>query len=316
MTDDYKHVNQAILLAKIEVTYGTDPSPVGANAVLCTQPQIKILADKEERKFVSPTISPLAPQYVGCTQEVNFQVEARTSNAAGTAPEIGPLLRACGFKQTVVESTSVTYELVSKDMESCAIYVYFGGTLHKLLGARGNVKFIGGTNKYGLFDFTMRAVYAGRTAVTAPTPVYDTRLPEIVKHATVSLTPEGGSAFIPVMTTLEWDLKNEIFVRQDVTQTEGIKEIVIAGRAPSGTFDPEMPTLTTKDFWDEFKSRTASAMVFGYGVAGADSKIQFNCPKVVYDPPEYQNRGPVLAHKIPFTCEYDEGDDELKITYK
>ncbi|MCK7495178.1 MAG: hypothetical protein MZW92_31855 [Comamonadaceae bacterium] len=41
--------------------------------------------------------------------QLTFDVEIKGSGAAGTAPELGVLLKGCGFGETVVAVTSVTY---------------------------------------------------------------------------------------------------------------------------------------------------------------------------------------------------------------
>ena len=90
-----------ILLAKIETTYGTDSSPVAANAMLIRNLDMTPLdAEIVSRDLVRPYFGNydqiIASQKVGLT----FEVELQSSGTAGVAPSYGPLLRACGLSET------------------------------------------------------------------------------------------------------------------------------------------------------------------------------------------------------------------------
>ncbi len=58
------------------------------------------------------------------TTEITFKVELRGSAAAGSAPEIGDLLEACGMAETVTAGSSVVYSPVSVNDKSVTIYHY------------------------------------------------------------------------------------------------------------------------------------------------------------------------------------------------
>jgi hypothetical protein len=64
-------------------------------------------------------------------------VELAGSGTAGTAPAYGSILKACGFSETIVASTSVTYAPVSSSFSSVTIYYNVDGVRHKLTGCRG-----------------------------------------------------------------------------------------------------------------------------------------------------------------------------------
>lgn len=310
------YTRRAVLTAKIEETYGTDPTPTAAdNAMLCSKPTVRPVIEKVERDFLAPTISPLAPQFVLPTMEIAFDIEARTAGAGGVPPEIGPLLLSCGLAQTISEGTSVTYDPVSTGMDSCTIYYYLDGTVHKLTGCRGNVKFIAEVGKYGIFSFTMRGYYANPTDVALPTPTYIDTVPEICKNATISITPSGGSAYIPRVTKVELDLTNELFRRDDISKSTGVGELMIASRRPVINIDPEADIMATKNFWSEAFARTTSAFSFTYGTVGSKTVITLTAPKVAIDDIAYEEKGPLVAYTLPLLCTYDDGDDEFAIVY-
>ncbi len=108
-----------VILAEIESTYDTDPTPDAAsNAVLVINPQLNPQPTMVERDHVKPSLGKLTQIFAGEIVEFTCDVEIKGSGSAGTAPECGPLLRASAMSETIVGGTSVTYAPVSSSMES------------------------------------------------------------------------------------------------------------------------------------------------------------------------------------------------------
>lgn len=383
------YTRKAVVLAKLESVYGADPGPTPLDdAILTSRPSIKVLSDKTERNVVSSTLSPLAPQVVGRTVEIEFEVEARGSSAAGAPPEIGPLLRSCGLSETIDPGVSVAYRPVSGSFESCTLMVFLDGIRHQAAGCRGSVKFQAEAGRYGIYTFTMRGLYADPVDQPLPSPVYSGLLPGIVGSASVAMTPvapwtpgagkvhtapggsttvtTSGDAFsiidrgdlikaggatrtvlekldantlkidsavdwsaggagcdwefkdshLPATAKVEFDLRNNLFRRDDVSRADGVAEIVIAERKTGGAIEPEAVLLAEKDFWAEFKNRTPNTLTFAYGARGSERAITFTAPRGVYDDVAYGDKGPILSYRIPFVCQYESGDDELSVVYR
>ena len=129
---------RATILAKIESTYGTDPTPVAGDAVLINNMTIKPNAKFLERNFLRASLSPQAPVVGEKYTEVTFTTELKGSGVATTPPEVGVLFRACAMQETIGGS-SVSYapESTPSGFESITIYAYLDGLLHKSTGARG-----------------------------------------------------------------------------------------------------------------------------------------------------------------------------------
>lgn len=175
------------LYAAVESVYGTAPS-LPSNGILVSKPTIKVNNEKVERKFVTPTLSSMAPEIVLNTYTIAFDVEARCGASAGVAPEIGPLLRACGMSQTINAGTSVVYNLSSSTAthESCSLWLYIDGIRHLIKGARGTWKLNAKVGQFGIFSFEMQGLYAGPTDIALPAVTYSGLDPQIVKRGTVS----------------------------------------------------------------------------------------------------------------------------------
>jgi|GEM_PF-3173568 len=449
MIDSWKDANRAVVLAKIETEYGVDSGPEAAlNAILTTKPIVKPIFDRVARNFVTPTLSPLADKVAGASIEVTFDVEARCPDDPGEPPEISPLLRASGMAETITPGVSVEYSPVSKDRESCTIYVYLDGILHKIRGCRVSWKYVGDVNKYGIWSFTVRGMYANPVDEAMVDPAYVEKLPEIIAGATVQTlarpgivsgfpalavgstatnvahgavaikiggtaysiaanavgvalgavsytipqnkwgvfafqagsdlavdcvaapgNEEGGyatakaaqdalpatpsnhvrlgsvtvkssnaggfvvgatslddasvTAFFgngevwhPVINKFELDIANSFFRRDDITQAEGWREIVIESRKPAGSIDPEAVSVAKQNLWRYFKEGIPSKLTFGSGLAGQDSRIAFIVPRAIYSDISYGERGPIRAFSLPFACERTAGDDELSILFE
>jgi hypothetical protein len=165
-----RNVRNAAILAKIESSYGVDPTPTGAaNAILVSNISVNPLnANNVNRDLVRSYLGG-SEQLVGTFNvEVSFDVELAGSTGAGTAPPWGPLLRACGFGETVTASTRVDYLPVSAAFESVAIYYHDDGVLHKALGCRGNVDIMMGIGERPLLKFKFVGIDGGISAVANP----------------------------------------------------------------------------------------------------------------------------------------------------
>ena len=94
--------NKRILLAKLEDTYGVDPTPTGSDAMLVGNLEVNPLAAELVRR------NPIRP-YFGISDTliaqssgaIAFEIELAGAGIRGNAPAWAPLLKACGFAQTL-----------------------------------------------------------------------------------------------------------------------------------------------------------------------------------------------------------------------
>jgi len=158
------------ILAKIETTYGVDAVPSGAaNAILISNQSIVPLNAKNVDRALVREYLGGAEQLVGDAYiEASFDVELQSSGTAGTAPAWGPLLRACGFAETVSAGQRVEYTPVSASFESLTLYYYDDGALHTLLGARGSFKLGLSLGNRPTISFHFLGLDGGITAAANP----------------------------------------------------------------------------------------------------------------------------------------------------
>lgn len=135
-------MDRQLLLAKKEVTYGVDPTAATANTVLAENVQYKLLDTRVTPDPAKPGVGPVASHVYGEHCEVSFEIPFAGSGVAGTAPKWGPLMKACGWAETVVAVTSVTYALMANPLIADSMnLVWRDGNrrLHMVSGFRGRV---------------------------------------------------------------------------------------------------------------------------------------------------------------------------------
>lgn len=234
-----------VLLFKTETTYGTDPTPsAGSNAILTMEGAALSEAGKRlyERRVIDGSLAPRQAVYGGMLVQLAVSCEIKGSGAAGTAPEIGPLLQACGLGETVVASTSVTYTPVNTGHKSATMYYYESGVFkYVITGVRGDLELVMKAGDIAVANFTFQGKYADPTDVSIPSPTYNSQVPKAVVGMAISV---NGVTDIAVPS---WSLKfnNSVGANDDVKASDGYGEILIRDRDPIITIDMETPSVAT-----------------------------------------------------------------------
>src|SRR5574337_263212 len=163
-------VRNTAILAKAEVTYGTDAAPTGAtNAMLVSNLSITpINAQNVSRDIIRPYLGNseqlLGTKYV----EMSFDIELAGSGTVATAPAWGPLMLACAMQEVVTATFRVDYIPKSTALGSCTIYWHDDGVLHKATGCRGNFSIDMGVGKKPVLSFRFTGLYSTPTAAANP----------------------------------------------------------------------------------------------------------------------------------------------------
>ncbi len=301
-----------LILAKVESTYNVDPTPTpAADAVLVEEltwqnENLKMI----ERPAVRPSLGMLQQVYGGRLVTVNFSAEVKGSGAAGTAPEIGALLRACGLGETIVASTSVTYAPVSTALESATLYVYEDGKRIVVTGCRGNVSFALEAGNRVMASFSMTGHVAAQTDVALPAPTFDTTAP--VPFIGGGFTVDAFSA---VISSLSFDLANTLAMPESVNGVDGFDEITIVGRDVNGSINPLDELVATEDFIGNFTAGAAMAIATGAIGATAGNILNIDMPAVYYRDATPADRDGLAALDLPFGASESTTDDEVSIAF-
>jgi hypothetical protein len=285
-----------LLRAKIESSYGTDPTPAGTDAVLVRSLEITPLnADVVERELVRPYLGNFEQLLANQHVEVTFEVELAGSGTAGTAPAWGPILRACGLSETISASTSVTYAPVSSSFESCTIYFDNDGVLHKILGCRGSFSITCELNEIPVIEFTMTGLYTEPTDVAIPTATYS-------NQATPVLFRQGNTSSFEIMSyaaalqSFSLDMANEVLYRELVG---GTKSVEITDRRPAGEVVIEAPTISAKNFFSAATGTATGSLNFTHGTV-AGNIVDFSSPQTDIGAPAYSDQDGIQMMTLPY----------------
>lgn len=302
-----------VLLAKTETTKGVDATPDGTNAIKCDVVNPNVAGKEIVIPAVRSSISAVAKKFVNKTVSFSIPVAVKASGAAGTAPEISPLLKACAMTEAIATDTSVTYKPTNSDsnMSSCTIYLYKDGLLIKAVGCVGNMKFQGVAGEYALFTFEMEGIFTSATDASNPTPTYDSTDPVEVKSAGFSF----GTWSDAVARSFHFETGNNIKQRPNVNAADGLAANVITSRDPSYSATIEAVLEATNSFWGDFKNRDKVALDFAVGsVAG--NKVSFSMPKANFNPPTFNDEDSLQMYELSGQLLEDSSEDNFTIVFE
>lgn len=271
-------ISNEVVLAKTESVYGTDPTPsAGSNAMLVRNPQLQTEGLRmTDRGAVRASIGKLQKIFGGKLARLTVECEMKGSGAAGTAPEIGPLLEACGMEETIVASTSVTYKPESAAHESVTIYYFEGGRKrHILRGCRGTVTFRldeAGGILIAAFEFVGH--HDEPTDQSLPSPTYNAQVP----RAALGQSPSFNGVSAIVLRAWQLALNNVIAMPPSVAAADGYGEIILTGREVTGQITIESELDSVIDIDALLSAGTRFAFVSGTFGSVAGNRVAVTTP--------------------------------------
>jgi hypothetical protein len=303
-----------LLLAAAEQTYGTAPTFAAGDALLVSSLEITPLeVNLLDRELVLPFFGnreKIVGQRMG---RVTFDVEIAGSGTAGTAPRWGRCLRACGFGETVVATTSVTYAPASTDIKSVALDFNADGNRHLLTGCRGTATLNLTAGEIPKISFEFMGIYNAVAKGTPLTPTFANQAAPVVVNST-NTTSVSAFSFSACMESFSLDLANETPFRQLAGCTQNIP---ITDRAPSGELVIEAPLAGAgageKDFFALVSAQTLGAIGWQHGQT-AGNIVTFNAPTCNLDGPTYGDSDGVIMLNLPFMpVPTSAGNDEFTL---
>ncbi len=303
-----------LITLKAESTYGTDPTPAAAQAIQTSNLRI--------RPYGGPRITrDIDRQGVGAQDEVNtapeveitFDAELVGSGAAGTAPNIDAALQACGMDATIVASTSVTYKPVDpQSTESCTIWFYLDGQIHKIVGCRGDWSLNFPAGGYPRYSFRFIGLFAAPIAGAMVTPVFTNAgvaIP-VTKVNTPTFTLDAVSG---VLQNLVVNGGNNV-VHENAP---GRDAVFVSDRNMVGEIQILGNDIGTKDWIAKVRSdATLSKVVLNlvHGTA-AGNIVTINGPKVQLSDIEYVDVNMRTGFKFAARFTPNAINDEITIAY-
>jgi hypothetical protein len=302
-----------LILLETESTYGTDPTPDGADAVLVRDLSITPLqSDVVSRDLIRPYMGASEQLLANTRVECTFSVELAGSGTAGTAPRYGKALKACGLSETIVATTSVTYAPVSSSFSSATIYYNIDGVLHKVTGARGTFTINGTVGQIPTIDFTFTGIYNTPTDTALPAVTYANQAtPLVFKNG--NTTDFQLLSYAGCLQSVTFDMGNTLVYRELVGCT---KEVLLTDRAATGTVVLEAVTMATKNYFTAaLTDGTLGNLLFQHGQT-AGNIVDFASTKIDIGDVSYSDQDGIHMLNIPYTAvPSTSGNDEFSIVY-
>jgi hypothetical protein len=306
-------LRKRLILIETESVYGTDPTPDGADAVLVrdlniTPQQSDVVSRDLIRPYLGASEQLLANTRVECT----FSVELAGSGTAGTAPQYGKALQACGLSETVSASTSVTYAPVSSSFGSVTIHYNIDGVRHKVTGCRGTFTINANVGEIPTIDFTFTGIYNAPDDSALPSVTYANQAtPLVFKNGntdTFELLSYAGC-----LQSVTFDVGNTLVYRELIGCT---KEVLMTDRSSNGTVVLEAVTMATKDYFTAaLTDSTLGNLTFQHGTT-AGNIVDFASTRIDIGDVSYSDQDGIAMLNIPYTAiPSTAGNDEFSLVY-
>ena len=298
---------------ELESSYGVDPTPTGTDAVLVRNLDIiPQQSDVVNRDLIRPYLGASEQLLANTRVECTFSVELAGSGTAGTAPQYGKALQACGLSETISAGVSVTYAPVSASFSSVTIHYNNDGVRHKVTGARGTFTLNTSVGEIPSIDFTMTGIYNAPDDSAAPSVTFeDQATPLIFKNGntnTFSLLSYSGC-----LQSLSMDIGNTVVYRELIGCD---KEVIITDRNASGSVSIEMVSIATKDYFTAALTDGALGdLTFQHGTT-AGNIVDFASARVDIGDVSYGDQDGIAMLNIPYTAiPSSAGNDEFSLVY-
>lgn len=302
------------ILAKIETSYGVDPTPTGAaNAILARNVSITPLESELHDR------GPHAVPYFGdngaipgsASVKLDFEVEIAGSGAAGTAPAWDALMRMCARSSNNNPGVSQVYNPVSGAFESVYLYFNLDGVLHKLAGVRANVTHEYSHNAIPVFKFSVMGNYVPPSDAALPTLTLTAwQKPVPVNKVNTTFSLHGYNA---IMSALSIDEGLVVNHRDYVNSTEQVR---VSGRKTKGSVTIEAGLIAAKDWFALARAGTTGVLQLVQGTT-AGNIVQLDGPAVQLGNPSYDDADGVTMLKMDLMfLPTSAGNNELTVTAK
>ncbi len=304
---------------ELEATEGTAETIVAAD-VIHPAFGVEYTAEFEtnERELVEDSFSRIQRVTGERSATISFSVELKGSGTAGTAPlALARALQACGFAETIVASTSVTYDPISESISSATLEMremHGDGIakIYQIVGARGTVTFTAVKGQPVMANFTFTGRYIEPTEGTAlTTPVLGTT-PEVFLGAAFSFLGIGTLK----VSQVEIDMANAVSLRNDANQVSGNFSAIITGRVPTGSADPEIEKIATLNTYNKLTTNAEGILTYVLG-STAGNITTITAPKTQITNIEQLDRDGISADTLSlvFNRSVAAGDDEIAIAF-
>lgn len=310
-----RYIQNMAALAKIEIDYGTDAVPTGlANAVQMNDVTLTPLdGGEEERNLIKPFMGHQGVILVNNHVSLQGSIELAGSGTAGEPPAFGPVLRACGFHETIIEAAgdpvAVEYNPISSAFEAMSWYFNLDGVRHVFTGARGKVSLSLVPARIPRLTVEFKGLLGQITDSALPEADFDGFIdPLPVNKANTIMSLHGWAA---IAESLSIDTAATITPRMLI----GEESIKYSGRKPVGTAVVQATTLSVKNWFQIAQSHTKGPLHVQHGTV-AGNIVEIDAPKVQIGRLSQGATDGISNYSLPLMLTPDAGNDELVLTFR
>ena len=306
-------LRKRLILVETESVYGTDPTPDGADAVLVRDLNITPLqSDVVSRDLIRPYLGASEQLLANTRVECTFSVELAGSGTAGTAPQYGKALQACGLLEVADPGVDVTYTPMSSSFGSVTIHYNIDGVRHKVTGCRGTFVVNANVGEIPTIDFTFTGIYNTPDDSALPSVTY-------ANQATPLVFKEGNTdtfellSYSGCLQSVTFDIGNTLVYRELIGCT---KEVLLTDRSANGTVVMEAVTMAEKNYFTAaLTDSTLGNLTFQHGTT-AGNIVDFASTRIDIGDVSYSDQDGIAMLNIPYTAiPSTAGNDEFSLVY-
>ena len=309
-----KSTHKRLLLAAAEQTYGTFETVAGTDALLVQNLDCQPLdAGLIDRELVLPYFGNRAKVVGQKVGTVTFDVELAGSGTAGTAPRWGRLLRACGFGETVVSATSVTYAPAMDGIIGVSFDFNNDGNRHRLKGCRGNATFNLAVGEIPRISFEFFGEYVAAASAAQVSPTFGGQAEPVVVNSANTTSVNVLGLTTACMESFNLNLGNEIPLRQLAGCTQ---QYPITNRLPSGEVVIEAPVIGSssgeKDYFAQVISQATGTIAWQHGQT-AGNIVSLSMGQCNIDSLTYTDSDGIQMLNIPYMAQATAANNEMTL---
>jgi hypothetical protein len=235
------------------------------------------------------------------------------SGAAGTAPNFGLALRACGLRE-LIEATKVTYAPATNNHETVTVWFVEDGQVQVMPGCKGTAEFDFTAQAFPVMNLSLTGLYqrpVAHTAALAQTLSNFAGEIPVNKQNTPTFTVHG---FAGCGQSLKMTLGNEVVHRNMI----GCESIKITDRKSTGSVEIEAPDIATKNYFQNLESHatiTEQPVTMVHGTA-AGNIIEFSAPKVQLSSLSRSEVNGMTHYTMNMILNPTTGDDEFELIFR
>jgi hypothetical protein len=187
-------------------------------------------------------------------------------------------------------------------------------------GCMGNFKIVCTSGALTYLEFEFKGVFQTVSDATLIDPTYPLDLP--MRFASDG-TATTWNSYNLCMSSLEFDLGNEVILRECPDSIEGYKSAIVVDRYPKLTLDPEADLVANQDVFGDLMNNTEASFssVVGTGfLTGAQTTLPtctLAAPKAQVFSLSEGDREKLLINEIEMMCNKDGNteDREFSLTF-